>query len=151
MNVRNVFHESYFWCFTKFEGVIRVFVFRVSSCAEKQNPLTTGKGYNSAKNSQTMIAFRNYPLLASLLILPSAFALQCGQTLTTPCLGATDIRYNAEASNDVTDQAEGTLVCVPVPPISRRYKLVTMPAVYAIYVHVYQLIGLLSHLIYRTL
>lgn len=53
-----------------------------------------------------MIAFRNYRLLASIFFLPSAFALQCGQPLTTPCLGATDIRYNAEASNDAIDQAE---------------------------------------------
>jgi hypothetical protein len=65
-----------------------------------------------------MIAFRNYRLLASIFFLPSAFALQCGQPLTTPCLGATDIRYNAEASNDAIDQAAGAFVSatVAVPP-----------------------------------
>jgi hypothetical protein len=59
-----------------------------------------------------MTAYRNYLLLASIFLLPSATALQCGQALTTPCLGATDIRYNAEASNDAIKQADGAFVCV---------------------------------------
>jgi hypothetical protein len=34
-------------------------------------------------------------------------ALQCGDTLTTPCLGQTDIRYDPKSSNNAVDQAEG--------------------------------------------
>jgi hypothetical protein len=36
--------------------------------------------------------------------------LQCGEVLTTPCLGSSDIRYDPKASNDASDQADGTLL-----------------------------------------
>ena len=45
-------------------------------------------------------------LIASLLaVVHSVAALRCGQALTKECLGATDIRYNKDASNAAKDQA----------------------------------------------
>lgn len=54
-----------------------------------------------------MIGFLHCRVFSTLVLLQSAVALQCGQPLTTQCLGATDVRYNPGASNDAVDQAQG--------------------------------------------
>jgi hypothetical protein len=56
-----------------------------------------------------MIGFLHYRVFSFLVLLQSAVALQCGQPLTTQCLGATDVRYNPAASNNAVDQAQGPL------------------------------------------
>ena len=54
-----------------------------------------------------MTAFLNYCLFATLVLARSTDAFKCGTSVTTECLGATDIRYDPTASNDAADQAEG--------------------------------------------
>ena len=54
-----------------------------------------------------MTAFLNYCLFATLVLARSTDAFKCGTSVTTECLGATDIRYDATASNNAADQAEG--------------------------------------------